>query len=322
MSGLLDSLRAFIRSALLDNLGLKLVSLVCALGFYAFIHGAENAQRTVRVSVVSIMPPDEANRRLMTPLPTEIAVTLRGSRSALDELRSEDLGSLQLELRSGQKPRVDLDASMLHVPPGLKVEEMYPARIELRWDDVVTRAIRVQLARTGDPAPGYMVKGAPRVEPESITARGPRSVVDVMQFVRAAPFDVTGLAEGEHRRPLPLDKPPDLVDFDLESVSATVEISRQLATKQFPALHVEVIGFPRAATTPRTVSVTVRGTPEDIATLTPEAVIARVEPKAEGTDKTRPGSAFLDVLVEVPRATHDGPPPEVEIVPKRVLAKW
>lgn len=317
-----DTLRAFVRSALLDNLGLKVVSLVCALGFYTFIHGAENAQRTFRVSVVSIMPPDEANRRLMTPLPTEIAVTLRGSRSTLDDLRADDLGSLQLDLRSGQRTRIDLDPSMIHALPGLVVEEMYPARIDLRWDDVVTRVIRVQIARTGEPAPGFMVKGAPRVEPESITAQGPRSIIDVMQFVRAAPFDVTGLVEGEHRRPLPLDKPPDLVGFDLESVSATVEISRQLASKQFPALKVEVIGLPRAVTTPRTVSVIVRGTPEDIGTLTADTVIARVEPKAEGSDRTRPGSAFLDVLVEVPRVTHEGPPPEVEILPKRVLAKW
>jgi hypothetical protein len=175
-----DTLRAFVRSALLDNLGLKIVSLVCALGFYAFIHGAENAQRTFRVSVVSIMPPDDANRRLMTPLPTEIAVTLRGSRSALDDLRADDLGSLQLDLRSGQRTRIDLDPSMIHALPGLAVEEMYPARVDLRWDDVVTRVIRVQIARTGEPAPGFMVKGAPRVEPESITAQGPRSVIDVI----------------------------------------------------------------------------------------------------------------------------------------------
>lgn len=37
-----DGLRGAVRSALLDNLGLKLISLLCALGFYAFIHGAEN----------------------------------------------------------------------------------------------------------------------------------------------------------------------------------------------------------------------------------------------------------------------------------------
>ena len=318
---IVDSLRSFVRSALFDNAGLKVVSLICALGFYVFIHGAENAQRTYRVGVM-VIPPEDANRRLMTQLPTEIAVTLRGSPQTLDDLRADDLGSLQLDLRSGQKTRIDLDPSTLRVPPSLTVEEIYPTRLDLRWDDVVSRPIRVQIARTGEPSPGFSVKREPRVEPELVTARGPRSVVDVIQFARAAPFDVSGLVEGEYRRPLALDKPPDLVSFDLESVSATIEITRQLANKQFPALKVEVIGFPRATTVPKTVSVVVNGMAEDIALLTAETVIARVEPKPDQADKTRPGSAFLDVLVDVPRKTHDGPPPEVEIIPPKVLVKW
>ena len=42
-----QGVRGILRSAFLENLGLKAMSLAFALGFYAFIHGAENAQRTV-----------------------------------------------------------------------------------------------------------------------------------------------------------------------------------------------------------------------------------------------------------------------------------
>ena len=54
-----DGWRDTLRSVAFENFGLKLISLVCALALYAFTHGAENAQRTLAVSVVSIMPPED-----------------------------------------------------------------------------------------------------------------------------------------------------------------------------------------------------------------------------------------------------------------------
>jgi hypothetical protein len=310
-----DGFRETVRGALLDNLGLKLISLLCALGIYAFIHGAENAQRTFSVSVVSIMPPESANRQLMTQIPNEVKVTLRGSRTQLDGLRSDDLGTLQLNLRSGRETNVDLKASMFRAPAGVEIEEIYPQGIELRWDDVVERQIAVQIARTGDPAPGFTMKGAIGSEPRVVKARGPRSIVDVMQFGRAAPFDVTGLTEGVYRRPLPLDKPPKLVTYDVESVIATVEIGRELAKKEFANLRVEIVGLPRATTAPATVKVRLSGVAEDVNAVSPESLVPRVEPKTSGADLAKPGSAFLDVLLDVPKV-------KVEINPPKVLVKW
>jgi YbbR domain-containing protein len=317
-----DGWREMVRSALLENLGLKLLSLVCALGFYAFIHGAENAQRTFRVSVVSIMPAESANRQIMTQLPTEVAVTVRGSRSKLDDLRADDLGSLQLDLRTGRETRIKLDPSMFHMPPSLFIEQIYPPAIDLRWDDVIERQIPIQIARTGDPAPGFSVKGATSVEPHVANARGPRPVVDVLQFARAAPFDVTGLTEGVYKRPLALDIPPKLVTYDVETVTATVEIARQLIPKSFSGKKVEIVGLAKAKIEPSTVTVEVIGTAEDVNGLMSEAIIPRVEPKAAGADISQAGSAYLDVLVDVPHRNPDTQPPKVVVTPPKVLVKW
>jgi YbbR domain-containing protein len=307
-------IRDALRSALLDNLGLKLLSLAFALGFYAFIHGAENAQRTFSVSVVSVMPKEELDRQLMTQVPTEVAVTLSGSRSQLDDLRADDLGTLQLDLRSGRVTHIELHESMFHVPTGLKVEQIYPPHIELRWDDVITRLIPVQVSRTGEVADGFEVKGGISVEPAAVKARGPQSVVDVMQNARSMPFDVTGLTEGVYQRTLALDRPPKLVTYDVESVVATVEVTRELASRTFDR-KVEVVGLPRARTTPAVVTVRITGTEEDVNTLAPEAIVPRVEMKGANVDITQPGSAYLDVLVDVGRVKADVSPP-------KVLVKW
>lgn len=313
--------REQLRAAALENPWLKVISLATALGIYAFVHGAENAHRTFAVSVVSVQPPDTANRQLMTPLPTEVAVTLRASRTQLDDLRPDDLGSVQLDLRTGRESRVVLDESLLHVPPGAAIIDFNPKEIDVRWDDVIVRQIPIQVSRAGDLGSGFAIKST-TVEPRDVSARGPRSIVDVMQFARLAPFEVTGLTEGVYRRPLALDKPPKLVGYDVESVVATIEVARELKEKDYPNRKVEVVGIARATTVPSAVTVKITGTPEDLGGLLPEAIIPRVEVKArEGVDLTKPGSQIFDVLVDVGHrdAAH---PPRVVIEPAKVLVKW
>lgn len=309
-------IRETVRSAFLDNVGLKLLSLMCALGIYAFIHGAENAQRTVSVSIVTIMPPESANRQIMTQIPNEVKVTLRGTRTQLDDLRNDDLGTLNLNLRSGRETNIDLEPNMFRTPAGVSIAEINPPSIEIRWDDVVTHSVPVQIARTGEPAPSFAVKGIIKADPSEVQARGPRSIVDGLQYARSAPFDVTGLTEGVYRRPMPLDKPPKLVRYDVDSVMASVEIARELSKKEFANLRVEVVGLTRAATTPPTVKVKLVGSNEDVAAVTPESLVPRVEPgKVTGIDVTKPGSAYLDVLLDVKNLN-------VEIIPPKVLVKW
>ncbi len=307
--------RESVRGAFLDNVGLKVLSLLCALGIYAFIHGAENAERTVSVSIVTIMPPESANRQIMTQIPNEVKVTLRGSRTQLDDLRSDDVGTLNLNMRSGRETNIDLDPSMFRTPAGLTVAEINPPSIEIRWDDVVTHTIPIQITRTGEPAPSFAVKGVIRSEPVNVEARGPRTVIDNIQYARSAPFDVTGLTEGVYRRPLPLDKPPRLVTYDVDSVMATVDIARELSKKEFANLRVEVVGITRAVTTPPTVKVKLVGSNEDVNAVTPESLVPRVEPKGPAVDITKPGSAYLDVLLDVNNL-------RVEITPPKVLVKW
>ena len=314
-----DGIREQIRSALFDNVGIKLLSLLVALALYAFIHGADSAPRTFSVTAIAEMPPPSAKRQLLTQLPTEIGIVVQGSQTQLDALRASELGSIRLDLSSGRESTIELDKqripSMLNLPTGLTVEQVIPSQINIRWDDVIARPIPVQATRAGDPAKGFTVKGAIVVEPRDVTATGPRSVVDVMQSARTMPFDVTGLTEGMYRRPIAIDKPPNLVSYELETVVTTVEIGRELVTKQFPKLKVEVIGLPRATTNPGMVTVVVTGTAEDVNALMPEAIVPRVEPKAAGDDPSKPGSDVLPVVIELPRV-------KATVEPPKVVVKW
>jgi YbbR domain-containing protein len=308
------TIREFLRGVFFENVGLKIISLICAIGFYAFIHGGERAQRTYAVPVVSLMPPPSVQRVVVKPPPSEIAVTLSGPKSQIDSLTGKDLGTIQLDLRTGLESTVQIKPSMLSVPPGLTVEQIFPSEIEVRWDDIIRRKLPVQVSRTGEPAPGFIVKGSVVASPESIEATGPRMVIDVIQYARAAPYDVSGLTEGTHPRTLDLEPPPQQVSFSSEQVTATVEIVREERMVPFKNIPVEVIGAPKAVTKPPSVTVKVKGAPDVVNALQTDQIVPRVTLPPD-VDLTKPGSRFLPVEVDVAGATADVDPP-------KVIVKW
>src|SRR5436305_7212936 len=95
-----------LKAAFTENIPLKLLSVAVALILYSMVHGGD-AQRTGSVGHVVLRPPPASvTRELVSNIPPAIRVTLHGPRSAIDDLRAEDLGDVLVDLRSGQDKRV------------------------------------------------------------------------------------------------------------------------------------------------------------------------------------------------------------------------
>ena len=167
---------------------------------------------------------ETSNRVLMTPIPPQVRVTLRGPRSTLDDLHADDIGNVQLDLRGGNETRRARSTRRpVPVPPGLQRRADRPAGARPargRTSSCATCPSRSGVV--GTPAPGFVVKGAPTADPATVRAHGPKSEVMVLQRARADAFDVTGLTEGKYTRQLAIDRPGGRVTFDVASVSATV----------------------------------------------------------------------------------------------------
>jgi YbbR domain-containing protein len=319
MSQVLAAAFRWFRAAFTENAGLKAVSLVFAIGLFVYLHRAEEAfDRTFPVGIFSQKPPDDANRELMTQIPPNIYVTLRGSAHALEQLMREDPPLIELDLRDGNTQVVRFEAEMLDLPRGVEVLMFDPPTIQLEWQDVVSRSIPVQAALTGTPADGYVVSGQPVVTPREVLVKGPKRVVEVMQFARLAAFDVTGLTEGEYRRPIAIDAPPPRVRYvGLTSTTVSVKITRRVSEAKFERLGVEVIGVTNGVANPRQVEVTVIGPPEVVRALRAEQIVPRADLAAAKVDpkKQSHGSAVVPVTVDVANA-------EAHVQPPSVTVKW
>jgi hypothetical protein len=299
-----------LRSAFAENLGLKLLSFACALLMYSLVHSSQDAQRSMSASLVVTLPPGSGNRVLINQLPPQVRLLLRGSPAKLDDLHADDLG-VQADIASTTERFLRLDPKVVHTPPGVRVEAIDPATIELVWEDLITRDVPIQVGVVGSPAPGFMVKGVPVAEPGVVRAHGPKSEVLGLQYARAAAFEVNGLTEGPYQRQLLIDTPPPRVTYDANIVKVTTQIMREVVERPFIRLPVIVVGPPKAKTLPADVDVRLVCPPEVVRALRPEQVVPHVEEK----QATPSGSESLPVVVQVDRC-------EAHVTPAAVIVKW
>ncbi len=300
-----------VRGAFTENVNLKLLSMGFTLVLYSLVHGAQDAQRTVPVDLVLLMPEGEANRVLVSSIPPQVRVSIRGSRATLDELHVDDIGNLQVDVRAAQDRHVLFDKSGRSRPCGRIVDQIDPPGIDLQWDDLVTRDVPVQLTVTGTPAPGFIVKGVPVSDPANVRVRGPKSEVAVLQHARADAFDVAGLTESSYTRMLAIDRPTGHLTFDIRSVSVTTQIARELAEKTFTKIPVVVVGQAKGKTIPADVDVRISCPPDIVHALRPEQILPRVDEASTAAS----GSESRTVAVTIDKC-------EVHVTPEVVVVRW
>lgn len=316
-ASMMGRLVRWLRSAFSENLGLKALSFALALSLTAYQRGSEDEeQRTVPVDVILRLPSADARRELMTLVPPSIHVTVRGSTRALDQLTSTGIPSVEVDLRRGDAHQIVFEADKFAVPPGVQVNIIDPATIDIEWQNVIERSVPIQASITGRVADGYTVQSV-KVDPTSITVMGPASLVEVMQFVRLAAFDVSGKTDGVYRHPLALDQPGQRIQYlGPASATVTVTIGRQLVQRTFSRRAITVIGPPRAKAEPKSVDVSVTGPPEIINGLRDEMIVPRVDVTSTGYDpkEQRHGSVVLPVLVDLRNVEIEIQPPTASVV--------
>ena len=301
-----------LRSAFTENINLKLLSVAFALVLYSLVHGGKDAKRSIVVDLEAKLPPEHSNRELVTQLPQSVRITVRGTNSTIDELRASSM-PLQLDLTSGTETHVNLEARMLRLPAGVKVDvvEFEPASVDLTWEERIVRDVPVQVSVVGTPAVGFVVKGMPNAEPRTVRLRGPKSEVSVLQHVRADAFDVTGLTEGSYPRQLVIDRTLTRLHPSPVSVLVTAEIMREIAERQYSKLPVAVVGQARGRVQPVDVDVRLVCPPDILRGLRAEQIVPRVEV----TSKEPSGSESLPVKVAIEKC-------EAHVTPESVIVRW
>jgi YbbR domain-containing protein len=307
---------AILRGLLFNNIGLKLVSLIAAIALFSVVHGAEDAQKTVYVDVISTLPAASSGQMLISEIPVRVRVALVGSPSQLNGIRPGDIPPIELDLRDIHRTSYEIETSDVDVPAGVTVTAIEPSSIPLDWVVRRERRVRVRPALVGSPRSGRMLVDPVRVEPESVTVIGPKNEIEGLVYVETAEIELSGLGDGRSERRVRLMHLPEHVIIEGDAtVAVTLEIMPERSERTISHVPVAAIGVTTRSMRPTHVNVTILGPPAVVQNITSEQILPFVDGTALRTNRTpqllRVQVGGLPEGVELRRAN----PPEVLVTP-------
>ncbi len=277
-------LRGLLVRLVMDNLPLKFLAVVLSVALFSLVHSDTDAQRSLYVDVVALLPPPRAQRQLVSSLPTQVKITLRGSRSRLSALQREDFAPIQIDLRDGVRRTYYFDASAIDVPGAARVTVIEPSRLDLVWAASAERKVPIRTRLRGTPDEGYVVKKPVGLTPSVVSIAGPADEVKAITEVFTEELAVDGLGLGGHDRRAQLEPLHGHVSYvDQAACDVHIEIVPELGERVLRHLDVAALGAAEVSLRPAVVSLTLRGPVRALAELEAEEIVPYIELGALGT---------------------------------------
>ncbi|MEO8603464.1 MAG: CdaR family protein [bacterium] len=248
-----------LRWLLLHNAGVKLVSLVIAVGLWFFVNAGErDSEMALRMPIAQRNIP--TGLMLVSPRVDFVDLVVRGPRTLLSRIDPEQL-SMVLDL-DGVRPgpavfRVTSDA--MDLPRGVTVVRLMPSEVTLEFAPKLRKSVPVHVALSGKPPEGFRVT-ATRAAPESVEVIGPAREVETVKAAETSPIDLSVATAGLVERDLPLEAPSEYVSFSAALVHAQVQVDEIDRTRTLNGAPVVVRNSAwESRVRPATVQLTVRG---------------------------------------------------------------
>jgi len=253
-----SALRRGLRGAMLDNIGLKFLSMVLAVTVFLLVNTDKDREVTVHVGVTYMLPQDKV---LVSERLDEVRVTVKGSWRRLRKLDERELDRINLDLRRAPSGEMTVSNDMIHVPAGVTVTSINPRTVHVAFQKRVDKVVEVAPMVTGRPQHGYVVAET-KPQPATVKLRGAEGALALFSAAKTREINIEGRTE-----PFVAEteiSPPEGVDVvgNVE-VSVQVRIEEELVTRKVPSLTVAVRGdgdLSRWQVAPAQVDVTLTGT--------------------------------------------------------------
>jgi len=205
-----------------NNLGLKLLSLLLAALLWAVVLGEQKIEVTVNVPLVLDVP---QKLFLVNDPADSLEVRLRGPKTLVTSVTPREivLGELPFKLVEGENT-IPIREESIRVPRGIQVVDASPRRVRVVLERAVEREVEVNPRVEGHPPDGYAVRLV-TANPSRVRMVGPASELARIARVRTLPISVTGqrasfstraLLEPVGRQVRVEDNVPIIVQVDIE----------------------------------------------------------------------------------------------------------
>ena len=256
-----------LKRTVLDNLGLKLFSLIVSIALFTIVHGSEAGQRSLYVPVVAMLPPDGAGKILVGELPDKVKITLSGSRSVVNSINAVD--AVQMNLTDAPRYYA-FEPSLFGLPAGIDVQAT-PAALTLDWEPRQERKLPVRVQLSGVPEASLEIIGKPVATPNRVLVKGPRSSVEAMSELPTDLLAVGNLGAGTHRIRVPLlSLPAQVTAVGASDVTVELTLEAKREQRRLKRLTVAALNISGPAT--------IRPSHVDVIVAAPERTLDELDP--------------------------------------------
>jgi YbbR domain-containing protein len=274
-----------------------LLSLVIATLAWFGIRALNGFSTLVTDIPVSIQPP--AGWIVLDAGVKTVDISFLGTRES-QRFLSRDLVKVSVDLRDHTDTapvRHVFRPADVNAMGAATVDTIRPDSVTVRMDRQITKQVPVRM-ETQNMLPDGYEQQAPVVTPATVQLTGPESQLRLVESVSTQPVDLDGRIRTFTRRGQRLvlpGGPGSLVRADPAAVTLEIPIVERFSTLQFDACPVEILAPPdgefRAGLLPDDASVTVKGPPEIVKTLTAAEIRLFVE--ATGAEGHTPVSRTI-----------------------------
>ncbi len=265
------------------NWGLKIISLVLAIGTWYYAVGEENIEVT-RVIPLKIqmanaeMTVSEISHRF-------VEVTLSAPRALIVNLASQDIQAVHKigpETKAAGEYSFRLEPSEIRLPSfQIRVVKIVPETVTVKLDELVVQKLEIQPDFVGEPAIGYkLLEDEIRLDPNAVLAQGPKGVLEQMKSAKTGPIDLVGRIRSFHRS-VEVKLPPGVKPMSESLVSVYVPLREEFSEKEFKDVPVRILKAPAASGVvdldPDKVSLVLKGSKLYLEKLTSETLLAYVD---------------------------------------------
>jgi YbbR domain-containing protein len=271
------------RHWLVHNWGLKIISLVLAIGTWYYAVGEENIE-VMRVIPLKIQM--SSTQMTVSEISAKVVqVTLSAPRALIVNLASQDIQAVHKigpEIKTAGEYSFRLEPAEISVPSfQIRVIKIVPEIMTVKLDELIVQKLEIQPDFVGEPAVGYkLLADELRMDPNAILTKGPKGVLEKMKSAKTAPIDLVGRIRSFYRT-VEVKLPPGVKPMSESLVNVYIPIREEFGEKELKDVPVRILRAPAASgvvdLNPDKVTLVLKGSKLSLEKLAPETLLAYVD---------------------------------------------
>jgi YbbR domain-containing protein len=189
-----------LRNILLDNRGIKLVSLVFALTLWLYVTSKGKSEMTLLAPLELRNIPQ--GMTIVGDVTGYVDVRVQGQERLLRDITigKKVSGVIDLSATREGENSVRISPDDIRRPAGVAITYMSPTMIKVKLERLMRRTFKLKPLLRGSLSPDYRITGI-RVEPQKITIEGPASAIKTFDKLQTMPIDIQGAKENITQEP-------------------------------------------------------------------------------------------------------------------------